>query len=132
MVYENIGIDIIEIDRIAKLQDNTRFLERVFTSAEIAHCFRKAYPAQSLAARFAAKEAVGKALGCGIGIGKLTWKDVETKIVERNPKIFLHGISEESLKNPQIFLSLSHTKLNAAAMVLLRVDFEHFERFQKL
>ena len=132
MVFENVGIDIIEIERVAKLKDNRRFLERVFTKRELDYCFSKQFPERSLATRFAAKEAAGKALNSGIGIGKLKWTDVEVKIIDGNPKIFFHGIAQKRFTNPQIFLSLSHTKFNAVATVFLRIEYSQFERFQKL
>jgi len=132
MTFENVGIDIIEIERVAKLKVSHRFLDRVFTKRELDYCFSKQFPERSLAARFAAKEAVGKALNSGIGIGKLKWTDVEIKIIDGNPKIIFHGIAAKSFSNPQIFLSISHTKYNAVATVFLRLDYSQFERFQNL
>jgi holo-[acyl-carrier protein] synthase len=65
------GIDIIEIDRVARSIERfgDRFLHRIFTSGEIAYCSRKKNAAESYAARFAAKEAGAKALGTGIQHG---------------------------------------------------------------
>ena len=71
----HVGIDLIEIDRIATaLVRQPRFRERVYTEAERAYCESKANPAQSYAARFAGKEAVGKALGFGV---PFTWREIE-------------------------------------------------------
>ena len=67
-------MDLIEIDRIARALERPRFRERVYTEAERAYCDSKANPAQSYAARFAGKEAVGKALGCGVDF---SWREIE-------------------------------------------------------
>ena len=70
-----VGVDLIEIERVRRALDKRpRFAERVFTEAERAYCFSRANPAQHFAARFAGKEAVGKALGCGV---EFMWRDIE-------------------------------------------------------
>ncbi|MDX6548120.1 MAG: holo-[acyl-carrier protein] synthase, partial [Gaiellales bacterium] len=62
-----VGIDMIEIDRVrAALEKRPRFADRVFTERERRYCFSRPNPAQHFAARFAGKEAVGKAIGCGV------------------------------------------------------------------
>ncbi len=73
-----IGIDIIEIDRIKKVIDkyNSQFLTKIFTKSEIDYCINKFNFYQHFAARFAAKEAVYKALASGWKEG-LSWKDIE-------------------------------------------------------
>src|SRR5437016_4633940 len=58
-----VGIDIVEINRLAKQAQNARFLKRVFTAEEVAYCQARKHAAQHLAVRFAAKEAVWKAVG---------------------------------------------------------------------
>lgn len=72
------GIDLIEIARIQQSMDRhgRRFLDRVYTAAEQAYCLRKRNSAESLAARFAAKEAAAKALGTGISQG-VSWLEIE-------------------------------------------------------
>ena len=77
------GIDIVEIGRIQQSMDRhgKRFLDRVFTAAEQAYCLSKRNSAESLAARFAAKEAGAKALGTGITHG-VNWLEIE---VAREP-----------------------------------------------
>jgi holo-[acyl-carrier protein] synthase len=129
---EGVGIDLIEVARIAKLMNNQRFLQRCFTLAEIEYCFRKYYPERSLAARFAAKEAVGKALGVGVGNSILRWKDVEVVRGSGQPEVKLHGLAGELLQNAEIQLSLSHTKEFAAAMVTLKCPDFDYEKFQLL
>src|SRR5919108_1947858 len=72
-----VGIDLIEIERIERvLARYPRFRERIFTPAEQAYCDSRPNPAQHYAARFAGKEAVGKALGFGVARA-FAWKDVE-------------------------------------------------------
>ena len=73
-----VGTDLVEIGRIQKaIEKNPRFLQKVYTEEEIRYCQRKKNPWQSFAARFAAKEAVSKAMGTGLGKIKLT--DIEVK-----------------------------------------------------
>lgn len=76
-MIRGIGVDIVEIDRIQAAVDNRkeRFLTRIFTSDERAYCYEKPRPCRHLAARFAAKEAVSKALGTGIS--NMRWTDIE-------------------------------------------------------
>jgi holo-[acyl-carrier protein] synthase len=113
------GIDLIEIPRIQSALDRhgERFLERVFTPAEIAECRGRA---DALAARFAAKEAVVKALGTGIG--PVTWTEVETlHRPSGEPFLILHGRAERianSLELVHWAVSLSHTKEMATAVVV--------------
>jgi holo-[acyl-carrier protein] synthase len=82
-----IGIDVIEIERVRRALGRAGFRDRCFTKAEQDYCDSRADPAQSYAARFAGKEAVGKALGCGV---RFTWREVE--IVGRpKPGVRLSG-----------------------------------------
>ena len=69
-----VGTDLIEIDRIRRALERPGFRDRCFTPAEQAYCDGKRNPAESYAARFSGKEAVGKALGCGV---RFTWKEIE-------------------------------------------------------
>jgi len=117
------GIDIIEIPRIQAALDRhgERFLQRVFTPAEIAECRGRA---EALAVRFAAKEAATKALGTGIG--PVSWREIET-LHKRSgePYLNLHGravlISEFlGLKNWAV--SLSHSNEDAIAVVVATGD----------
>lgn len=116
-----IGIDIIEIDRIKQAALRTpRFLERVYTVGELEYCRSKANPYPSLAARFAAKEAVRKLhpiFTQGIGFHEV---EVESGLAGR-PNILLHGTAlikceEEGIRN--ISLSLSHSTTHAIAAVI--------------
>jgi holo-[acyl-carrier protein] synthase len=71
-----VGVDLIEIARIRRALERPRFRERCFTPAEIAYCDGRRNPAQHYAARFAAKEAIGKALGFGVARA-FAWRDIE-------------------------------------------------------
>jgi holo-[acyl-carrier protein] synthase len=78
MIY-GIGVDLVKVDRIARALERygERFLTRIFTSREIAHCQGRAGSASCLAMRFAAKEAFSKALGVGLRGGGIGWREVE-------------------------------------------------------
>jgi holo-[acyl-carrier protein] synthase len=114
------GIDMIEIDRVSAGIDRAgeRFLNRFFTAGERADC--KDMP-HRLAARIAAKEAVAKALGTGIGDVK--WVEIEVRVdnPRKRPVLHLHGAAAEvanELGLTQWDVSLSHTKVYASAMVV--------------
>ena len=122
-MIHTIGTDLIEIERIETLYQRTgeRFLARILTEAEREYCLRKKRPAPSLAARFAAKEAVMKCLGTG-WTGGVTFKDIEvTRKQSGAPSIALHGRSAEIAAEQGItcwHLSLSHSLGHALAMVV--------------
>ena len=87
-----IGVDIVAVARVARLaSEDARALDDVFTSEELAYCRRRGSSNEHLAARFAAKEAVLKAFGTGIG-RRMRWTDVEI-VKERSgrPSVRLHG-----------------------------------------
>lgn len=113
-----VGIDLIEIDRIAAaLARRPRFAERCFTPDEAAYCASRAYPPQHYAARFAAKEAVGKALG----VGMTRWREVEVVRGRGAPTVALHGRYREraaALGVTRISLSLTHSRGMAAAVAV--------------
>jgi holo-[acyl-carrier protein] synthase len=116
---EGIGIDLVEVARIAEMIKKPEFLERVFTPAEIQECRSFKHSAQSFAARFAAKEAVGKALGTGVG-GKLSWHDVEILRTEHgNPIVNLSPLVTKHVNNRSIKISLSHTDNYAVAVATI-------------
>ena len=112
------GIDLIEIERIRKALERPGFRERCFTEAERAYCDARPNPAESYAARFAGKEAVGKALGCGV---RFTWKEIE--IVGRpKPGVQLSGKTAawaERVRAGAIDLSMTHSRELAAAICLV-------------
>ena len=113
------GVDIIEIPRIKQVLDRygQRFLDRVFTPDEIAYCRGRA---PNLAGRFAAKEAVMKALGTGVR--GVSWKDIEVIRADSGaPSLRLHGRAEkraEWLQVGEMSLSISHSREYAVAFVV--------------
>jgi holo-[acyl-carrier protein] synthase len=113
-----IGVDLIEIGRIQRALDREGFRERCFTEAERAYCDSRPNPAQHYAARFAGKEAVGKALGCGVNF---TWREIE--IAGRpKPGVSLSGWTRgwaERHRAGEIDLSMTHSKGLAAAICVV-------------
>jgi len=113
------GVDLIETVRVqdAILRHGERFLSRVFTPAELAECEGRV---ESLAARFAAKEAAAKALGRGIG--DVGWQEIEVISFENHaPQILLHGEAArfaEEMGLSHWTVSLSHTEEYALAFVV--------------
>jgi holo-[acyl-carrier protein] synthase len=109
------GIDIEEVERIDRLLQNRgkKFLERVFSKHEAEYCMRKARPAEHLAARYAAKEAVAKALGTGFSRG-VRLRDIEVVAVDKGPpEVKLHGGAAKrlaALGGEKVLISLSHTR----------------------
>lgn len=120
MIIHGIGIDVVEVGRIEaaveKLGD--AFLDRLFTAREREYCGKQKRPALHYAARFAAKEAVSKALGTGIG-GHAGWLDMEVERAESGaPKMIFTGNAADFLAAEgitEVQVSLSHAKEYAAA-----------------
>jgi holo-[acyl-carrier protein] synthase len=118
------GIDLVEITRIQQSMDRygQRFLDRIFTAAEQAYCLRKRNAAESLAARFAAKEAGAKALGTGISRG-VTWLEIEVvREPGGRPNLCFHGRAAAiatQLGAGHIALSLTHTGTLSMASVVV-------------
>ena len=121
MLAVGLGTDIIEIDRIRRAVEKfgQRFLDRIFTKQEIDYCLNKRDPFPSLAVRFAAKEAVSKALHTGIN-GKLAWTDIEVVTnVNGAPNIVLHQGGAPQYNTKEILVSLSHSRDYAIASALI-------------
>jgi holo-[acyl-carrier protein] synthase len=119
-----IGMDIVETKRVADSLERfgDRFLNRIFLEGEIAYSRSMKLPHLHLAARFAAKEAVSKAFGTGIG-REIGWRDME--IVREpgdKPRVVLHGRAVEYAKSrgvQEIHVSLSHTAEYGAASAVI-------------
>ncbi|MCS7002106.1 MAG: holo-ACP synthase [Dehalococcoidia bacterium] len=116
-----VGVDLVAIDRIARLMERfgDRFLRRVYTASEIAYCAGRA---PSLAARFAAKEAMSKALG--VGVGQVAFREIEV-VADREgrPTVRLAGNAQrraEALQVTEWAISLSHERRHAIAFVVGR------------
>jgi holo-[acyl-carrier protein] synthase len=116
-----VGMDLIEIPRVAAaIERYPGFRERVFTEAERAYCESRPRPAQHYAARFAAKEAVGKALGCGV---LFTWKEIEI-VGPPKPGVTLSGRTlayarRVGMQELDVSLTHSHTMAGAACVAVL-------------
>jgi holo-[acyl-carrier protein] synthase len=119
-----VGIDIIEVARIqaSHKRFGGRFLNRVLLADEIAYCLSHKNPAPFIAARFAAKEAISKAFGTGIG-AVLGWHDMEIRRKKSGePFVILHGKGRKLFKSRRaknLPISLSHTANYAAVMAVL-------------
>ena len=118
----SVGCDVIEIARVAKAMERRAFVERVYAPEEIAYCEgRGKQAASSFAARFAAKEAVLKALGTGLRGGELT-EIVITNDDLGKPRVQLKGYHAElaqKLGVKNIALSMSHSRVAALAYVVM-------------
>jgi len=118
MATVGIGIDIVDVPRFEKvLARRPKIVDRLFTEGEKLDTNLRP---QRLAARFAAKEAVMKA--CGVGVGSTGWKTIEVKKMRSGaPMVVLHGTAQDladrvGIKNMHI--TLTHTDMTAAAFVV--------------
>ena len=124
MTIIGIGMDIVETKRIADSLERfgDRFLHRVFLDGEVAYSQSMKFPHLHLAARFAAKEAISKAFGTGIG-RELGWRDLEiVREPSGQPTVQLHGRAEAYAKSrgvQAIHVSLSHTGEYGAASAVI-------------
>ncbi len=128
-MIRGIGVDLVNVERIRRALDNPktgeRFRDRVFTHSEIEYCEGRRGKYQSYAARFAAKEAVMKALGRGWS-EKVSWQEIE--VVRRpggKPDIQLHGRTQGTATErrvKQFQLSITHTEDHAIAYVIAEGD----------
>ena len=118
-----IGIDVVQNDRIRQSIERfgERFLNRIFTAAEIEYCKQSGTSEIHYAARFAAKEAAFKALATGWAEG-VTWKDVEVvRLASGKPELHLHGeaLSRATSAGAKRFhVSLTHDQLVSCAVVI--------------
>lgn len=115
-----LGNDIVEIQRIKSLiaKYPRRFLDRVFTAREQEYCLQRKEPSIHFAGRFAAKEAVVKALGTGFSNG-LSWKDFEI-LPDSNgkPDVFLSPAAKGLCGGTQLLVSISHSEQYATAIAI--------------
>ena len=120
-MMESVGIDLVDVARIQKAVERRgeRFLKRIFTERERAYCRTKRNEYGSLAARFAAKEAVFKAIGTGWRTG-VKWTDVE--VINDGlgkPEVILYGKVKEIVGTRNVAISLTHTREYAQAVAVL-------------
>jgi len=119
-----IGVDLIEVARIreAHARFGDRFVRRILHESEIAYCLSHKDAGPFLAARFAAKEAISKAFGTGIG-AELGWTDMEVaRHASGAPYVVLHGLGQELFQRRRahaLHISLSHTEHHAVAQAVL-------------
>jgi holo-[acyl-carrier protein] synthase len=127
MQIYGIGIDIVETRRIEESlsQFGDRFIDRIFTRKERTYCAKMRLPAPHYAARFAAKEAIAKAFGTGIG-ENLNWTDTEIlRDSLGKPYVVLSGAGQTFAAEKgitQVMISLSHTDHYAAAHAVAICD----------
>ena len=108
-----VGIDLIEIERVERaLERRPRLAERIFTRGEIAYARERARPGRHLAARFAAKEAVIKALGTGVPPAQIEVEAGEP------PAVRLSGRAAEAATGGDVSISLTHSRDMAAAVAI--------------
>ena len=114
-----VGVDVVEIDRIRRaLERYPGFRERCFTEEERAYCDSRPNPPQHYAARFAGKEAVGKALGSGV---RFTWREIEIR-GRPKPGVELSGRTKawaEKVGAGRLELSMTHSRQIAAAVCVV-------------
>ena len=114
-----VGLDLIEIERVeqALARHPERFRARCFTTREIEELDRKPRPGESYAGRFAAKEAVGKALGTGV---HFTWTEIEVA-GRGKPAVTLHGWTREMAARKGVVaidVSITHSRTTSAAVAI--------------
>ena len=119
-----IGVDLVECARVERSLQRfgEKFLHRVFTDGEIAYSMSMKFPARHLAARFAAKEAVSKAFGTGIGKA-MGWRNIDVqKKPSGEPFLVFSGPAQELATQRAVtaaFVTLSHTEHHAIACIVL-------------
>lgn len=120
MQFLGIGNDIIEVARIEKsiVSFGDRFFAKLFTENEIAYCQSKANPALHFAGRFAAKEAIAKAIGSGFG-KHLSWLDLEIlNNADGKPVVHLSAAFKKEFPQTRLDISISHIKELASAVAI--------------
>lgn len=121
-----IGVDIIEIDRIRKTMEkwNDKFLCKVFTPGEMRDCERRGSRPQHYAGKFAAKEAVIKAVKSWINTW-IQWKEIEI-LNDKNgkPVVNLNGRLKDLLKEKRVMVSISHSIEMAVAFAVISDNME--------
>ena len=116
-----IGVDLCDVQRLNKIisEHGERFLKKVYTTGEIIYCAKKSNGSTAYAARFAAKEALLKAIGTGLRDG-INWKDIEVVNDELGkPEFKLYGKTSSVIGNRRVMVSLSHTHEYAVAFVVI-------------
>src|SRR5947209_16082960 len=124
MSVVGVGVDLVETARIDRSlgKFGERFLHRVFTAGEIEYCQSMKFPARHFAARFAAKEAVSKAFGTGIGKA-MGWRDIDVhRRASGQPFVLLEGGAKQLAADrgiANVWITLTHSDQHAIAMIVL-------------
>lgn len=121
---KGLGNDIIEISRIKEAieEHGQPFLDRLFTPKEQEYCTGHKDPSPRFAGRFAAKEAIVKALGCGFGT-EVSWKEIEILGDDKGKPIArLSAALSERFPNARILVSISHCKTYASAIAIFELS----------
>jgi holo-[acyl-carrier protein] synthase len=116
-----IGVDVVDVKRMKVVLDarGPALIKKLFTESEIAYCTAKKNSHEHYAARFAAKEAVSKAMQTGWS-GKFRWRDVEViNNPSGAPKVILHDFVSEQLAKCHVHISLSHTENTVVAFAVI-------------
>ena len=118
---QGIGIDVVDVKRMKMALEawGPALIKKMFTETEIAYCKSRKRPFEHFAARFAAKEAVSKAMETG-WTGKFRWKDVEVVNEPSGaPKVILHDYVATQLAQCRVHVSLSHTEETVVAFAII-------------
>jgi holo-[acyl-carrier protein] synthase len=122
-VVPGIGVDVVDVDRMKfALERTPRIRQRLFTEEEIAYCEKFRFAERHYAGRWAAKEAVTKALGCGL----IQWNGVEViRRPRRAPSVRIFGKIERfadmvGVRQEDLFISITHSELSAVAVCVVR------------
>lgn len=122
-VVPEVGVDVVDVERMQFALDRTpRIRQRLFTDAEIAYCEKYRFAERHYAGRWAAKEAVTKALGCGL----IQWNGVEVMRKPRQaPTVRIFGKIEKfanmvGVREDEISISITHSELSAVAVAIIR------------
>jgi holo-[acyl-carrier protein] synthase len=122
-VVPGIGVDVVDVERMKfALERTPRIRQRLFTEDEIAYCEKFRFAERHYAGRWAAKEAVTKALGCGL----IQWNGVEViRRPRRAPSVRIFGKIQGfadmvGVRQEELFISITHSELSAVAVCVVR------------
>jgi len=116
-----IGVDVVDVKRMKTAIEawGPALVKKMFTDTEVAYCKSKKKPHEHFAARFAAKEAVSKAMETGWS-GQFRWRDVEVvNEASGAPKVVLHDYVASQLAQCKVHVSLSHTENTVVAFAII-------------
>ena len=122
-VVPGIGVDVVDVERMKfALERTPRIRQRLFTEQEITYCEKFRFAERHYAGRWAAKEAVTKALGCGL----IQWNGVEVlRLPRQAPTVRIFGKIERfaemvGVRQDELYISITHSELSAVAVCIVR------------